>query len=110
MNLKDKWFAARDLLGGGNSYLQGSFLMQICNYSLNGDEENHDYAVWEDGKAVGRLLKKCLSTANVPSLLRKAILGCIAGLEQKQIDFYWICQQEAKTYLAKTVVNHIKNI
>ena len=59
-NRKDEWFAARDLLGGENYYWQGTPLMQLYTYYLNGNEENHDYAVEEAGKAAGRLLKEVL--------------------------------------------------
>ena len=58
-----KWpltFAARDLLGGDNYYWQGTPLIQLYDYYLEGDEENHDYAVEEAGKAAGRLLKEVL--------------------------------------------------
>ena len=44
-NRKDEWFAARDLLGGDNYYWQGTPLIPLYDYYLNGDEENHDYAV-----------------------------------------------------------------
>lgn len=50
-NRKDEWFAARDLLGGDNYYWQGIPLIQLYDYYLNGDEDNHDYAVEEAGKA-----------------------------------------------------------
>ena len=59
-NRKDEWFAARDLLGGDNYYWQGTPLIQLYDYYLNGNEENHDYAVEEAGKAAGRLLKEVL--------------------------------------------------
>ena len=59
-NRKDEWFAARDLLGGDNYYWQGTPLIPLYDYYLNGDEENHDYAVDEAGKAAGRLLKEVL--------------------------------------------------
>ena len=59
-NRKDEWFAARDLLGGDNYYWQGTPLMPLYTYYLNGDEDNHDYAVEEAGKAAGRLLKEVL--------------------------------------------------
>ena len=59
-NRKDEWFAARDLLGGDNYYWQGTPLMPLYDYYLNGNEENHDYAVEEAGKAAGRLLKEVL--------------------------------------------------
>ena len=35
-------------------------LIQLYDYYLEGDEENHDYAVLEAGKAAGRLLKEVL--------------------------------------------------
>ena len=57
---KDEWFAARDLLGGDNYYWQGTPLIQLYDYYLNGDEDNQDYAVEEAGKAAGRLLKEVL--------------------------------------------------
>ena len=59
-NRKDEWFAARDLLGGDNYYQQGTPLIQLYDYYLNGNEDNHDYAVVEAGKAAGRLLKEVL--------------------------------------------------
>ena len=59
-NRKDEWFAARDLLGGDNYYWQGTPLMPLYTYYLNGNEDNHDYAVEEAGKAAGRLLKEVL--------------------------------------------------
>ena len=59
-NRKDEWFAARDLLGGDNYYWQGTPLIQQYDYYLNGNEDNHDYAVEEAGKAAGRLLKEVL--------------------------------------------------
>ena len=34
--------------------------MQLYTYFLNGDEDNHNYAVEEAGKAAGRLLKEVL--------------------------------------------------
>ena len=33
-------------------------LMPLYTYYLNGDEDNHDYAVEEAGKAAGRLFKE----------------------------------------------------
>lgn len=57
---KDEWFAARDHLGGDNYYWQGTLLMPLYDYYLNGNEDNHDYAVEEAGKAAGRLLKEVL--------------------------------------------------
>ena len=59
-NRKDEWFAARDLLGGDNYYWQGTPLMPLYDYYLKGNEDNHDYAVEEAGKAAGRLLKEVL--------------------------------------------------
>ena len=43
-----------------NYYWQGTPLMPLYTYYLNGDEDNHDYAVEEAGKAAGRLLKEVL--------------------------------------------------
>ena len=40
--------------------MTGTPLIQLYDYYLNGNEENHDYAVEEAGKAVGRLLKEVL--------------------------------------------------
>ena len=59
-NRKNECFAARDLLGGDNYYWQGTPLMPLYTYYLNGDNNNHDYAVEEAGKAAGRLLKEVL--------------------------------------------------
>ena len=44
----------------GNYYWQGTPLILLYDYYLNGNEENHDYAVDEAGKAAGRLLKEVL--------------------------------------------------
>ena len=59
-NRKDEWFAARDLVGGENYYWEGTPLYRLFTYYLGGDNNNHDYAVEEAGKAAGRLLKKVL--------------------------------------------------
>ena len=59
-NRKNEWFAARDLLGGENYDWQGTPLMPLYTYYLNGDNNNHDYAVEEAGKAAGGLLKEVL--------------------------------------------------
>ena len=40
-NRKDEWFAARDLLGGDNYYWQGTPLIQLYDYYLNSNEDNH---------------------------------------------------------------------
>ena len=59
-NRRDEWFAARDLLGGDNYYWQGTPLLPLYNYYLDGNNDNHDYAVEEAGKVAGRLLKEVL--------------------------------------------------
>ena len=43
-----------------NHYWQGTPLIPLYDYYLNGNEDNHDYAVEEAGKAAGRLLKEVL--------------------------------------------------
>ena len=59
-NRKDEWFTARDLLGGDNYFWQGTPLYALYTHYLEGNIENHDYAVEEAGKAAGRLLKEVL--------------------------------------------------
>lgn len=59
-NRPDEWFAARDLFGGENYNWEGTPLMDLYLYYLGNDDSNHDYAVLEAGKAVGRLLKGIL--------------------------------------------------
>ena len=59
-NHKDEWFAARDLLGGDNYFWQGTPLYALYTHYLEGNIDNHDYAVEEAGKAAGRLLKQVL--------------------------------------------------
>lgn len=59
-NRKDEWFAARDLIGGDNYYWSGTPLLPLYTYYLDGNDDNHDYAVVEAGKAAGRLLKEVL--------------------------------------------------
>ena len=58
-------------------------MLTLYDYYLNGKEDNHDYAVEEAGKAAGRLLKEVLIHDKRTSQPRKAILACIAGLEQR---------------------------
>ena len=61
-NCKDEWFAARDLIGGNNYYWQGTPLIDLFEYYLDGrnDDASIRYAVEEAGKAAGRLLKGIL--------------------------------------------------
>lgn len=59
-NCKGQWFAARALIGGENYYWQGTPLMPLYLYYLNGDDRNNEYAIEEAGKAAGRLLKEVL--------------------------------------------------
>lgn len=59
-NRKGEPFAARDLLGGDNYYWQDTPMMALYEYYLNGNNNNHDYAVEEAGKAAGRLLYQLL--------------------------------------------------
>ena len=59
-NRKDEWFTARDLLGGDNYFWQGTPLYALYTHYLEGNIENHDYAVEEAGKAAGRLLMEVL--------------------------------------------------
>ena len=49
-NRKDDWFAARDLLGGNNYYWQGTPLIPLYDYYLNGNEENHLVLIEADTK------------------------------------------------------------
>ena len=57
---KDEWFAVRDFLGGDNGYWEGTPLMDLYLYYLDGREDNQEYAFIEAGKAAGRLLKEVL--------------------------------------------------
>lgn len=59
-NRKGDPFAARDLLGGDNYYWQATPMMALYEYYLNVNDDNHDYAVEEAGKAAGRLLYQLL--------------------------------------------------
>lgn len=59
-NRKDEWFAARDFIGGDNYDWNGTPLINLYNYYLDGNEENTEYAIEEAGKAAGRLLKGIL--------------------------------------------------
>ncbi len=59
-NRKGEPFAARDLLGGDNYYWQDTPMMALYEYYLGGNDDNHDYAVEEAGKAAGRLLYQLL--------------------------------------------------
>lgn len=60
-NRKGEPFAARDLLGGDNYYWQATPMIALYEYYLDGNEDNHDYAVEEAGKAAGRLLYQLLN-------------------------------------------------
>lgn len=55
-NRKEEPFAARDLIGGDNNDWQGTPLMALYEYYLDGNDYNYEYAVSEAGKAAGRLL------------------------------------------------------
>ena len=57
---QDKWFAARDLIGGDNFFWEGTPLFRLYEYYHNGDEQNAEYAKNEAGKAAGHLLKRVL--------------------------------------------------
>ena len=59
-NRKGESFAARDLLGGDNYYWQDTPMMALYEHYLDGNDDNHDYAVEEAGKAAGRLLYQLL--------------------------------------------------
>lgn len=59
-NRKDEPFAARDLLGGDNYYWHDTPMEDLYLYYRNDDEDNHEYAVEEAGKAAGRLLYQLL--------------------------------------------------
>lgn len=55
-NNRQEPFAARDLIGGDNNDWQGTPLMALYEYYLDGNDDNYEYAVQEAGKAAGRLL------------------------------------------------------
>lgn len=55
-NNRTQPFAARDLVGGDNNDWRGTPLMVLYEFYLGGDARNHEYAVAEAGKALGRLL------------------------------------------------------
>ena len=59
-NRKGEPFAARDLLGGDNYYWQDTPMMALYEHYLDGNDDKHDYAVEEAGKAAGRLLYQLL--------------------------------------------------
>ena len=60
----EELFAARTLIGGDKSDWNGTPLQSLYNYYLNGNNDNHDYAVSQAGKAVGHILMKVLIEDN----------------------------------------------
>lgn len=58
-NKENEWFAARDFLGGENSYWGNIPIMALYSYYKEKNPDG-DYAFKEAGKAAGRILKQLL--------------------------------------------------
>lgn len=54
-----EWFAARDLLGGANTYWQGTPLQRLYDYYM-GYSDDDVFSRKQAGRAAGHLLKRVL--------------------------------------------------